>query len=70
MSKTWVNLSTDFSFIQQGIPVVVIGEKIVVDVIEILGDNIITTDGTYKKEQLVSLMDIVSLVDYVNNNQN
>jgi hypothetical protein len=70
MNKTWVNLSTDFSFIQLGIPVVVIGEKIVVDVIEILGDNIITTDGTYKKEQLVSLMDIVSLVDYVNNNQN
>jgi hypothetical protein len=70
MNKTWVNLSTDFSFIEVGKPVAVLGKKIVVYVLEILGDIIITTEGTYKKEQLVSLVDIVCLVDYINNNQN
>jgi hypothetical protein len=70
MRKTWVNLSTDFSFIQVGRPVVVIGEKLIVYVIEILGDNILTTEGNYKKEQLVSVMDIAYLVEYIDDNQN
>jgi hypothetical protein len=65
-----VNLFKDYSFIQVGSPAVPKGEKVVVYIIEILGENIITTGGSYYKEQLSSVIEIANIIEYLNNNQN
>ena len=41
-----------------GRPVCPKGEKIVVYIIEILGDTFITTNGSYKKEELESVITV------------
>ncbi len=65
-----VNLSKDYSFIKVGMPVVPSGKKEVVYIIEILGDNIFTTNGSYKKEQLSSVIEVAKIIEYFNNNKN
>jgi hypothetical protein len=65
-----VNLSKDYSFIQVGMPVVPKGKKEVVYIIEILGDHIFTTNGSYKKEQLSSVIEVAKIFMYLNNHKN
>jgi hypothetical protein len=64
------NFNKDYSFIQIGMPVVPKGKKEVVYIIEILGDCIITTNGSYKKEQLNSVIEVAKIIDYFTNNKN
>lgn len=65
-----LNLSKDYSFIKVGTPVVAKGKKEVVYIIEIIGDNIFTTNGSYKKEQLSSVLEVAEIMKYFYNNQN
>jgi len=58
----------DYSFIEVGEPVVIHSEKVVAYVIEILGETIITTGGSYKKEQLSSLLEAYKLLSSFSNN--
>jgi hypothetical protein len=58
----------DYSFIQVGMPVVPKGKNEVVYIIEILGDNIFTTNGSYKKEQLSSVIEIANLLQSFSDN--
>ena len=45
-------------FIRVGAPVVPKGTKIVAYITEILGDTIITTDGSYKEEDLEDVITV------------
>tara|TARA_R110002096_G_scaffold114977_4_gene249150 strand:- start:1961 stop:2164 length:204 start_codon:yes stop_codon:yes gene_type:complete len=63
-------LEKDYSFIEVGSPVVPRGKREVVYIIEILGDNIITTNGSYKKEQLSSVIEIARIIYQLDNNKN
>lgn len=63
-------LEKDYSFIQVGRPVVPRGKKEVVYIIEILSDNIITTNGSYKKEQFSSVIEIAGIIAYFDYNKN
>lgn len=65
-----VNLLKDYSFIKVGAPAVPKGKKEVVYIIEILGNNIFTTNGNYKKEQLISVIETAAIEIYFNNSQN
>jgi hypothetical protein len=64
------NFNKDYSFIQIGIPVVPKGKKEVVYIIEILSDCIITTNGSYKKEQLSSVIEVAKIIEHFTNNKN
>ncbi len=64
------NSTKDYSFIEVGNPAVPKGKKEVVYIIEILGDIIFTTNGSYKKEQLRSVIEVAKMVTYLDNNQN
>jgi hypothetical protein len=65
-----VNITKDYSFIQIDSPVVPKGKKEVVYIIEILGDNIFTTNGSYKKEQLNSAIEVAKILMYFDNSKN
>ena len=54
----------DYSFVEIGKQVCVEWENKVVEIIEILGDNIITNRGIYQKEQLSSLLETVMKLRY------
>lgn len=58
----------DYSFIAVGKPVVIYSEKIVAYVVEILGDTIITTGGSFKKHQLSSVLEAYKLLSSFSNN--
>lgn len=65
-----VNKMKDYSFIQVGKPAIPIGKKEVVYIVEILGDKVITTNGSYKKEQLSSIFEIAKLLKFIEGIQN
>lgn len=50
----------DYSFIQVGSPVIPKGKREVVYIIEILNEKIITTNGTYQKENLNSVVHVAT----------
>lgn len=58
----------DCSFIEVGKPVVIHSEKIIAYVIEISGETIITTAGSYKKEQLSSVITTYRLLSSFSDN--
>lgn len=58
----------DYTFIKVGFPVVPRGIKEVVYITEILGENIFTTNGCYKKEQLNSIVYVSTLLECFSKN--